>query len=88
MLLENVLQSKLHDPWVSCREDLTEGVAADVRCWIHLENGVGYIERLNSEFHPLRFADLEISGHRNIELPVTGATNTAPADISERTECR
>src|SRR5512138_1417798 len=70
--LEEVLQSKLHDPRIVRGRDLSEETAVEVDLRVLHVEGVGYVERFRTEFHTLHFTNLEAPGNGHIELPLPG----------------
>ena len=81
--LKNILQSKLHNPWIFRGSDLTENATVETRNWIVQVKRICNIERLRPKFQLLCFTQLECSGKGRIELPGARAANAARPNCSE-----
>ena len=58
-VLEEILQSKLHDARIFGRCDLAEIAAVQVNCRIVLNEAVRHVECFRAELHPLCFTNLK-----------------------------
>src|SRR5881396_1905857 len=74
---EEILQSKLHDPRILRRSDLTKNVAVEIRGWVFHSEAVCDVESLRTEFEFFRFTHAECSGKSRIKLPRSRSQDAA-----------